>query len=208
MLLVDGFIKSKKLLDELKKEEYWGNIPSSNWWDGWWKIKPRNIWETTIEIIWKNIIRPEDKICGFEYWANKHTENSELKWHHDKDEKLIKEKNQMSYPTVGMVYYVELKNLDGGYLEIAPDENVDNKGNFKKIYTYDDHTERIRPLENRLIIWNPSKLHCVSKIHKGTRKAFIANGWRKKPLTFDKSENVDTSCQPVNWVRKNQPFNI
>ena len=74
MLLIDGFIKNQKLLDELKKDLHWANIPTFNWWDGWWKVKPRNIWETTIEIIWKNLIKPEDKICGFEYWASKVTE--------------------------------------------------------------------------------------------------------------------------------------
>ena len=100
MLLVDGFIKNQKLLDELKKDHHWGNIPTFNWWDGWWKVKPRNIWETTIEIIWKSLIKPEDKICGFEYWASKLTENRVLEFHHDKDENLFKEKNTMSCPEV------------------------------------------------------------------------------------------------------------
>ncbi len=37
MLLVDGYIKSKKLLDELKKEEHWEN----------WQIqhKARSYWQ-------------------------------------------------------------------------------------------------------------------------------------------------------------------
>ena len=113
----------------------------------------------------------------------------------------------MTCPNVGMIYYVEIKNLDGGYLEIAPDQNVD-KGKFKKIYTYDDHTERYMPLENRLIIMNPGRLHGVSKVHKGIRKSFIANGWSKKPSTFDEGENVNDSFQFVNWKEKNQPFNI
>ena len=207
MLLVDGFIKNQKLLGELKKDQHWANIPTFNWWDGWWKVKPRNIWETTIEIIWKSLIKPEDKICGFEYWASRVTENDTLEWHHDKDEKLVKEKNTMSCPGVGMIYYVEIKNLQGGYLEIAPDQNVD-KGKFKKIYTYDDHTERYMPLENRLVIMNPGRLHGVSKVHKGIRKSFIANGWSKKPSTFDEGENVNDSFQFVNWKEKNQPFNI
>ena len=207
MLLVDGFIKNQKLLDELKKDHHWANIPIFNWWDGWWKVKPRNIWETTIEIIWKNIIKPEDKICGFEYWASRVTVNDILEWHHDKDEKLVKEKNTMICPSVGMIYYVEIKNLDGGYLEIAPDQNIDT-GKFKKIYTYDDHTERYMPLENRLIIMNPSRLHGVSKVHKGIRKSFIANGWSKKPSTFDEGENVNDFFQFVDWKEKNQPFNI
>ena len=106
-----------------------------------------------------------------------------------------------------MIYYVEIKNLDGGYLEIAPDQNVD-KGKFKTIYTYDDHTERYMPLENRLIIMNPSRLHGVSKVHKGIRKSFIANGWSKKPSTFDEGENVNDFFHFVDWKEKNKPFDI
>ena len=59
MLLIDGFIKNKKLLNEIKKEHHWSNIPKYNWWGGWWVVKPRNIWETTIEIIWKKFINPQ-----------------------------------------------------------------------------------------------------------------------------------------------------
>ena len=55
---------------------------------------------------------------------------------------------------------------------------------------------------------NPGRLHGVSKVHKGIRKSFIANGWSKKPSTFDEGENVNDSFQFVNWKEKNQPFNI
>ena len=86
----------------------------------------------------------------------------------------VRQEKKMVHPTIGHIYYAEITNLEGGFLEIAPDQNID-KGKFKKIYTYDDHTERYKPLENRLIIFNPSRLHGVSKIHKGIRKAFLAN---------------------------------
>tara|TARA_Y100000590_G_C15390462_1_gene889856 strand:+ start:154 stop:777 length:624 start_codon:yes stop_codon:yes gene_type:complete len=207
MLLVDGFIKNQKIIDEIKKEHHWSNIPKYNWWDGWWKVKPRNIWEQTIEIIWKQFLNPRDEICGFEYWATKLTDNGLCKWHHDKDEKLVRTEKKMISPTIGHIYYAEIKNLKGGFLEIAPDQNID-KGQFKKIYTYDEHTERYMPLENRLIIFDPSRLHGVSKIHKGIRKAFLANGWKKKPSTFDAGENVNGSFELVDWKEKNQLFNI
>ena len=103
MLLIDGFIKNQKLLDEIKKDDHWlkSKVPHYDWWDGWWVAKPRNILETTIEIIWKNIIKPEHKFCGFEYWATKlSSDNGSIAWHHDKDEKLIRKekKNDYSYP--------------------------------------------------------------------------------------------------------------
>ena len=116
MLIVDGFIKSQKLLDEMKKEQHWLNIPTYNWWDGWWSTKPRNVWETAIELIWRQFIRPEDKICGFEYWATKLEKNGEVKFHHDKDEKLVRTEKKLVTPTVGHVYYAETVDLEGGFL--------------------------------------------------------------------------------------------
>lgn len=207
MLLIDGFIKNQKILTEIKKDYHWSNIPTYNWWDGWWSIKPRNIWETTIEIIWKNFIPSDHNFCGFEYWATKISNNGNVKWHHDKDEKLVRKEKKMVCPSVGHIYYAEIKNLEGGYLEIAPDDNSD-KEKFLSTYKIDHHTERYRPLENRLIMFNPSRLHGVSKIHKGTRKAFLANAWTKKPTTFDAGENVNGSFEFVDWKEKNQSFNI
>ena len=207
MLLVDGFIKNQKLLNELKKDHHWLNTPAYNWWDGWWSVKPRNIWETTIEIIWKNFLPPGRKFCGFEYWATKLTDNGEVKWHHDKDEKLVRTEKKLVSPTIGHIYYAEIVDLEGGFLEIAPDQNI-RKGRPLDTYTINHHTERYMPLENRLIIFNPSRLHGVSKIHKGTRKAFLANPWTKKPATFDAGENVNGSFEFVDWKEKNQTFTI
>ena len=214
MLLVDGFIKNQKLLDEIKKDNHWSKskVPHYNWWDGWWAVKPRNIWETTIEIIWKNIIKPDHKFCGFEYWATKLIDNGSIVWHHDKDEKLIRKEKKMISPTLGHIYYAEIENLEGGFLELAPDQNS-HKGKFLDTYTVNHHTERYMPLENRLIIFNPSRLHRVSKIHKGIRKAFLANAWTKKPSTFDEGENINVSSvngsfEFVDWKEKNQTFNI
>ena len=109
MLLIDGFIKNQKLLNELKKDYHWLNTPAYNWWDGWWSVKPRNIWETTIEIIWKNFLPPGHKYCGFEYWATKLTDNGDVKWHHDKDEKLVREEKKLVCPSIGHIYYAYMK---------------------------------------------------------------------------------------------------
>ena len=208
MLVVDGFIKNQKILNELKKDHHWSNMPAYSWWDGWWTIKPRNIWETAIELIWKQLLKPEDKICGFEYWATKLEKNGEVKLHHDKDEKLIRKEKKLACATVGHIFYVDTKNLKGGYLEMAPDQNIDEVGKLKKTYTYDEHTERIKPVENRLVIHNPLRLHGVSKVKEGVRKAFLANAWTKKPSTFDAGENVNGSFEFVNWKEKNKAFNI
>ena len=87
MIIIDNFLQDKKILIEIQKEETWSNFPTYNWWDGWWKCKPRNIMEILIEMIWKRL-NIENKIAGFEYWSNSQTKNQSLDWHLDKDEKL------------------------------------------------------------------------------------------------------------------------
>ena len=49
--------------------------------------------------------------------------------------------------------------------------------------------ERLKPIENRLIMFNPSYPHRVSPISGGKRRAIIVNAWPKKPYTFQESEN-------------------
>ena len=70
MLIVDNFIKDKKLLSTLKSDETWMNFPSLNWWDGWWKTEPRNIMELVIQMAWSKYANFENNIAGFEYWSN------------------------------------------------------------------------------------------------------------------------------------------
>ena len=55
MIIIDNFLQDKKILIEILKEETWSNFPTYNWWDGWWKCKPRNIMEILIEMIWKRL---------------------------------------------------------------------------------------------------------------------------------------------------------
>ena len=51
MIVVDNYIKDKKLIDELKSEKFWSSVSKLNWWDGWWKNEPRNVCENFIKIV-------------------------------------------------------------------------------------------------------------------------------------------------------------
>ena len=88
----------------------------------------------------------------------------------------MKEKKEVVTPNMGLVYYAISENLDGGYLEIANSSNRDNIEPNK--------IERLKPIENRLIMFNPSFPHRVSPINGGRRRAIIVNAWPKKPYTF------------------------
>tara|TARA_B100000575_G_C22954978_1_gene552120 strand:- start:174 stop:737 length:564 start_codon:yes stop_codon:yes gene_type:complete len=185
LIVLDNFLQDKKILEEIQKDETWKDFPAYNWWDGWWKSKPRNIMEILIEIIWKRL-SVENKFAGFEYWSNSQTKNQSLDWHLDKDEKLNSVESKIISPSIGHIFYSKVENLEGGFLELSSNRKINDTSNI----------ERIKPTENRLIIFNPSLPHRVTKIFKGNRRAFLANAWVKKPLTFELSDQVDKNFQP------------
>ena len=85
-------------------------------------------------------------------------------------------------PNMGLVYYAISDQLEGGYLEIANSPNRENIDPNK--------IERLKPIENRLIMFNPSFPHRVSKISSGKRRAIIVNAWPRKPYTFEYSDTI------------------
>ena len=180
MLVVDNYIRDSKILDELRSDKFWSSVGRLNWWDGWWNVEPRNVCENFIKIVWKQFTNLENKIAGFEYWSNVHQTGDGLNWHVDKDERLMKEKKEIVMPNVGLVYYAISEGLEGGYLEIA---NSPDRNNVEP-----SKIERLKPIENRLIMFNPSYPHRVSPIGGGKRRAIIVNAWPKKPYTFQESE--------------------
>ena len=93
----------------------------------------------------------------------------------------MKEKKEVVMPNIGLVYYAISEGLEGGYLEIA---NSPDRNNVEP-----SKIERLKPIENRLIMFNPSYPHRVSPISGGKRRAIIVNAWPKKPYTFQESEN-------------------
>ena len=180
MLVIDNYIKDNTFLRDLRNDEFWNTMANANWWDGWWNKKSKNICEQFIEIVWKQFTNVENKVAGFEYWSNIHQAGGGLNWHVDKDEKLMKEKKEVVMPNVGLVYYAISEGLEGGYLEIA---NSPDRNNVEP-----SKIERLKPIENRLIMFNPSYPHRVSPIAGGKRRAIIVNAWPKKPYTFQESE--------------------
>tara|TARA_B100000989_G_scaffold294352_1_gene273313 strand:+ start:281 stop:832 length:552 start_codon:yes stop_codon:yes gene_type:complete len=183
MIVVDNYIKDKKFLEKLKNKDFWDSIGKLNWWDGWWNSEPRNICEQFINNVWKQFTNLENKIAGFEYWSNIHVSGEGLNWHVDKDEKLSKEKKEIVTPNIGLVYYAISEGLDGGYLEIA---NTPDRNNVDP-----NKIERLKPIENRLIMFNPSYPHRVSGVLRGRRRAIIVNAWPSKPYTFIESDIVN-----------------
>jgi len=177
-IITDYLPYDSELLKELNDPKLWEELSSFDedidtnnsegykWWDG--VTEPSNIWEKLIKHIWSQI--PPGSIAGYEYWANICFPNNELDWHQDKDEKLFDEKDQTVCPTISTVFYGFPHTVKGGYLEIHTNNPKDTS-----------LTERIKPIFNRLVIFNPSNYHRVMPIEEGVRFAFQVNVWEEAP---------------------------
>ena len=86
-------------------------------------------------------------------------------------------------------------------------ENIGNSGNRRQNVIFSTEPNGsvenlIKPMENRLVVFDPSKWHRVSKVSKGKRKAFLSNVWLSKPKTFDNGDHVDKNYQSVQWINE------
>lgn len=162
MKILDDFISDKTVLDIYKDDTQWTKELSRGWYRGWWHTPPTSFWEHLVCLIWKNYPDVE-KAHGFEWWTNTHA-NSGLSWHQDKDEILAEETGTIITPEYGSIFYPYPHTVEGGFLEIMADDDPDK-------------VEKILPKYNRLVMFDPSNHHRVSKVYSGERKAFIANLW-------------------------------
>ena len=190
MLIIDDFLSNNGLISKVKDKSFWERRGKYNWWDGWWKVESRNPAEELIAEIWQSASNVEGKIAGFEYWSNGYLTATYLGWHQDKDERLFTENGTINTPNSGQIFYLDVSDLEGGYLEIS---NEKSKGFYPEF----SDIERIKPVENRLIMFDPSVPHRVSKIYSGKRRALLANAWGKKPETFRDGDSVTEVFDPV-----------
>jgi len=104
-----------------------------------------------------------DDIVGYDNWC--HCNPQEVKWHNDKDEELLRQTGNLSFPLCSIVYYFNVDDdLIGGDL-------------------YFDNGVNLKPKNNRLVLFGPSLFHGVNK-HKGSRSSFLVNPWKSKPLGY------------------------
>jgi hypothetical protein len=165
MILYDNFVSENWFLIDLMNSKYKKKI---GWYDGWWNKPPENIWEKLIHKIWKDWPQVESS-KGFEWWINISEKNS-LGWHQDKDEKIGQENGAIICPNFGSIYYPFPHVVEGGFLEI-------------KLNDDDDMIEKLAPIYNRLIMFDPSQQHRVSKVYEGKRISFVVNLWKEhKPF--------------------------
>lgn len=167
MKVIDGFIRDAETLEAILTDGVWETLPQdTNWYSGWWNKEATNVWEVLVKKIWYAFPEIEDA-KGFEYWGNKigDGDTRDLGVHKDKDEPLFEATGEVISPSIGAVYYPYPSSFEGGYLEIYNNDDI-------------DQMERIAPVFNRLVVFNPSNYHRVSTVYNGYRKAFVVNVWQ------------------------------
>ena len=101
-------------------------------------------------------------LVGYEAWIHNNTipiGDNDDGWHKDRDELSYHVKKVFRFPICSMVFYTDIKNLQGGELLV------------------EDTT--ITPKENRLVLFGPGYNHKVNEF-EGTRVSLSINPWNRK----------------------------
>jgi hypothetical protein len=98
------------------------------------------------------------KNSNYEYWTHVNTKPSDV--HQDKDEIAYLKKGISRFPTCSTVFYLEVENLQGGELVFM-------------------NGIEVRPVVNRLVIFNPGLEHYVRDF-TGHRVSVAVNPWSTK----------------------------
>ena len=174
MKVQDNFLRgSPSLLLKLQDKKLWEELDEiqpplvSRWWDGTGELD--TIWKKVIFELWSGCANNTTPKC-FEYWVNITDPHLSLGWHQDKDEFEYEKSGKVIHPFRSIVFYGYPHEVEGGYLEInevGKDDNVE--------------VERIKPVFNRVVLFNPSRVHRVSNILSGKRYGFQVNLWDEIP---------------------------
>lgn len=206
MILIDNVVPEearKRLVNSLSYK----TMPAYNWWDGWWRIGPRNTVEHALYTLWNPYVDPNNYPVGIEYWSRKLVApDPGLAWHQDTNEKEFDTDN---YEVAGasMTYYTSAEDLIGGNLELYPyyaREGRSHIQDYLELATEEHYKETIRCVQNRMVIYDSARLHRVSHIHAGVRENLASSIWLKKPTIFEMHENYDRDWKPQKWEVKHE----
>lgn len=125
-----------------------------------------------------------------EYWVRY---NDVLNWHIDSDEIVertagLKIPYTLEYPISSYVFHVDVENVTGGELQIAPFEKRNTKNltienyepkNGAKILT-------IPPVSNQVVCWGGPIYHRVLQQHTGKRLCLVWSLWDRIPRGYKK----------------------
>ena len=157
MVVFDNFLNEEDF-NLFSEPSNWTESHPSEWMDV--KKSPERFEEYLCNKLcsWYGI---PDEAVGYEYWTNVLYPDKGLDWHVDPDEVLKSHTGEVRCPLYGCILYSNHENLSGGFLEIQ----------------HEDELERIRPVPNRAVFFDVSKLHRVAPVLTGKRNALSVNVW-------------------------------
>jgi len=176
MIIVDNVIQDRPVLEKFADRDLWVQFDDDTTLDKSRKIVSTNldsgselkdIWEFLVFALYDN---PFLDLHGYgateiEYWGNVLREKAELEWHQDKREDIYQETGETILPKQGVIWYGYPHKVWGGYLEV------------KHKYEYWEDIERVEPVYNRAVVFDPSDWHRVDRILGGERYGFQLNLW-------------------------------
>tara|TARA_R110000822_G_scaffold64282_1_gene157845 strand:+ start:1938 stop:2495 length:558 start_codon:yes stop_codon:yes gene_type:complete len=180
MIIFDDFLPDSNLRENLTKDSFWDNTESFPIkWVNFCEESSNPI-EELCKLVWNKVVGIKQNIDGWEYWAHHLTadKHGKLDFHLDTDishivsaEKEVQmvKNGEIRTTRNGFIYYAHQTLPEGGYLEIK------NKN---------EEIERIEPVPNRLIVFDPSKKHRVAEVKYGVRKSIVSNAWDLMPSKY------------------------
>ena len=115
-----------------------------------------------------NLLQFTNPHQGYEYWLNTTIIGEGMPVHFDKDEIHMLNTQELRTPMLGMIYYAHTEIPEGGELII---------------HAYENKHEKILPVPNRLVVFNSSQRHEVTRVLSGLRRSVAINIWDRPPLT-------------------------
>jgi hypothetical protein len=195
--VVSNFITDKRLMATLADWRVWDDCPGIIGWNagpsvGWWTgaSRPRTVWEELAALIWSGQ-RRANGFVGLEYWCRVADPGEELGWHCDKDENQLMNSGKVVPPTMAAVMYAYPHQIRGGALEIShvrdcedAEEGEGGEEEIEKEYSPTD-SDQIRPLYNRLVVFDGRRQHRVRPWRSGKRYSFQVNVWHRNLSSGD-----------------------
>jgi len=180
MIIFDDFLPVSDLRENLTKDSFWDSIESFpiEWVD--FRKEPSNPMEELCKLVWNEVVGIKQNIDGWEYWAHYFTSQGKnrMNFHRDNDldyyvtpeveEEMVKN-GEIRAADKGFIYYAHQSLPEGGYLELK---------------RKNDELERIEPVPNRLIVFDPSMQHRVTTVKRGVRRSLVSNLWQEMPSKY------------------------